>query len=374
MAVATGSLASTERPVASRRLTSLDVVRGLAVAVMVIVENLPGPLESFRWWRHAAWHGLTIADVVFPLFLVAVGAGMAFWLRPPVTGATMRRLVVRSLGLIAIGIVVFGWWGEGGGLDSLRIPGVLQRIAVAGLLAAVVIAGLRRWWAIAAVTVLLLVGYGWTLTSPTLDGCRGVDVPECTVPGEIDSATFGSAHLYRDGAAGYDPEGLPSTAGAVVSVLTGWLAGDLLRRRRVIELAGLGAVCLAGGVLWSHAVEVNKRLWTPSFALVTGAISIGLLLLAHVTVDRPGIGQRAAWPIVALGRNALLVYVGQHVVGVWLSRAHVGEVTASTWLLEHIVQRGIAPPGAWFVYALGMLGLWTAIACALHARRWYVTL
>ena len=164
MAVATGSLAAVEQPVASRRLASLDVVRGLAVAVMVIVENLPGPLESFRWWRHAAWHGLTIADVVFPLFLVATGAGMAFWLRPPVSARTLRRLAVRSLALIAIGVVVFGWWGEGGGLDSLRIPGVLQRIGVAGLIAGVVVAGLRRWWAIAAVAALLLVGYGWTLT------------------------------------------------------------------------------------------------------------------------------------------------------------------------------------------------------------------
>ncbi len=173
---------------------------------------------------------------------------------------------------------MFGWWGEGGGLDSLRIPGVLQRIGVAGLIAGVVIVGLRRWWAIAAVVAVLLVGYGWTLTSPTVDGCRGVDVPECTVPGAIDTATFGSAHLYRDGTAGYDPEGLPSTAGAVASVLIGWLAGDLLRRRRLPELAGLGAACFGAGLLWSHAIEVNKRLWTPSFMLVTAAISIGLLL------------------------------------------------------------------------------------------------
>ena len=70
----------------------------------------------------------------------------------------------------------------------------------------------------------------------------------------------------------------------------------------------------------------------------------------------------------------MLVYVGQHIVGVWLSRAHVGDVTASTWLLEHVVQRGIAPPGAYLIYALGMLAVWTAIACVLHARRWYVTL
>lgn len=353
---------------------SLDVVRGLAVAGMVLVENLPGPLESFRWWRHAAWHGLTVADVVFPLFLVLVGAGMAQWLRPPVSASTMRRLVLRSLALIAIGLIVFGWWGEGGGLDSLRIPGVLQRIGLAGLLAGVIVVGLRRWWAVAIAAGALLLVYGWTLTVPTVDGCRGVDVPACTVPGQLDAATFGSAHLYRDGAAGYDPEGLPSTAGAVASVLTGWLAGDLLRRRQLGELVALGGVMLVVGLLWESAIEVNKRLWTPSFVLITGAISIGLIVAAHLTVDRSRVAATICTPLVALGRNALLVYVGQHVVGVWLSRSHVGTVTASTWLIEHVAQRWIAPPGAYFVYALGMLAAWTLVACALHARHWYVTL
>ena len=254
---------------------------------------------------------------------------MAFWLRPPVSARTLRRLAVRSLALIAIGVVVFGWWGEGGGLDSLRIPGVLQRIGVAGLIAGVVVAGLRRWWAIAAVTALLLVGYGWTLTSPTVDGCRGVDVPACTVPGSIDAATFGSAHLYRDGAAGYDPEGLPSTAGAVASVLIGWLAGDLLRRRRLPELAGLGGVCFGVGLFW---VSRDRGQQAALDALVRARDRRDL----HRAVARRTRGRRstrsrarAAWPIVALGRNALLVYVGQHIVGVWLSRVHVGDVTAS---------------------------------------------
>ena len=169
---------------------------------------------------------------------------------PTGLGATMRRLGARSLALIAIGLLVFGWWGEGGPLESLRIPGVLQRIGVAGLSRDVFV-GLRRWWLVALASVVLLVAYGWTLTVPTLDGCRGIDVPSCTVPGQIDAATFGSSHLYRDGAAGYDPEGLPSTAGAVVSVLVGWLAGDLLRRRRVGDLVALGGVCLVLGVLWS---------------------------------------------------------------------------------------------------------------------------
>ena len=356
------------------RFSSLDAVRGLAVAGMVLVENLPGPLESFRWWRHATWHGLTIADVVFPLFLVLVGAGMAQWLRPPVSARTMRRLVARSLALIVIGLLVFGWWGEGGPLDSLRIPGVLQRIGVAGLLAGVLIVGLRRWWLVALASAFLLVAYGWTLTVPTLDGCRGIDVPSCTVPGQIDSATFGSSHLYRDGAAGYDPEGLPSTAGAVASVLIGWLAGDLLRRRRVGDLVALGGVCFVLGVLWESALEVNKRLWTPSFVLVTAAISIGLIALAHVSVDRSRVASTLAFPLIALGRNALLVYVGQHAVGVWISRAHVGTVTASTWLIEHVAQRWVQPPGAYFLYAVGMLAAWTLLACLLHARRWYVTL
>ena len=100
----------------------------------------------------------------------------------------MRRLVLRSLALIAIGLVVFGWWGEGGGLDSLRIPGVLQRIGLSGLIAGVIVVGLRKWWAVAIAAAALLAVYGWVLTVPTVDGCRGVDVPACTVPGQLDDA------------------------------------------------------------------------------------------------------------------------------------------------------------------------------------------
>ncbi len=372
VAVATPAPAAEER--LSARLTSLDAVRGLAVAGMVLVENLPGPIESFRWLRHDSWHGLTVADVVFPLFLVVMGAGMAQWLRPPVSSRTLRRLVVRSLALIAIGLLVFGWWGEGGGLESLRIPGVLQRIGLAGLIAGVVIVGLRRWWAVALFVVALLVGYGWVLEIPTVDGCRGVSTPECTAVGQIDLSVLGPSHIYRDGSAGYDPEGLASTAGAVASVLIGWLAGELLRSRRLAGMAAIGAVCLAGGLLWASALDVNKRLWTPSFTLLTAAISIGLMLIAHGAVDRTRLGSRLAFPLVALGRNALLVYVAQHVVGVWLSRAHVGDVTAGTWLVDRFSEHWVAAPGAYVMYAVVMVTAWTLLACALHARHWYVTL
>ena len=374
MAVAVATPAPVAEARQHARLTSLDAVRGLAVAGMVLVENLPGPIESFRWLRHDPWHGLTVADVVFPLFLVVMGAGMAQWLRPPVSSRTLRRLVVRALALIAIGVLVFGWWGEGGGLDSLRIPGVLQRIGVAGLLAGVVIVGLRRWWAVALFAVALLVGYGWLLAVPTIDGCRGADIPDCTAVGQVDLGVFGADHVYRDGTVGYDPEGLASTAAAVASVLIGWLAGEFLRSGRVARMAALGAGCLAAGLLCSGALEVNKRLWTPSFTLVTAAISIGLMWIAHGAVDRSRAGGRLAFPLVALGRNALLVYVGQHVVGVWLSRAHIGDVTASTWLVDRVGEQWIAPPGAYVMYAIMMLTAWTLLACALHARHWYVTL
>ena len=99
MAVAVATPAPVAEAQLPARLTSLDAVRGLAVAGMVLVENLPGPIESFRWLRHDSWHGLTVADVVFPLFLVVMGAGMAQWLRPPVSSRTLRRLVVRRAGL-----------------------------------------------------------------------------------------------------------------------------------------------------------------------------------------------------------------------------------------------------------------------------------
>jgi heparan-alpha-glucosaminide N-acetyltransferase len=246
--------------------------------LLVLVEYLP-PSASYRWLRHSPWGGMRVADIVFPGFLFVVGASMSVAARRPSWLRVGRRTVV----LLALG-VAFNAATE---TSPLRYTGVLQTIAVAGLLAAVVIALAPRTDAVAWVAGALLVAHG-ALLSHSFD---------------VDRAVFADAHLYKEGLAGHDPEGILNTVlGATAVVLLGWVA---MRWRSMAFVGVLLAIAAASWTVW----EPNKRAWTPTFALLVAA-GCAAVLVARVEV--PVLG--------AIGRNALLVYVGQHVVReIWLS-------------------------------------------------------
>jgi heparan-alpha-glucosaminide N-acetyltransferase len=338
-----------------KRVVALDVTRGLFVAGMLIVEQLPGDAATtWPWLRHAQWTGWTGADLVFPGFLFVAGTTMAITLRKGWTTGTGVRLLRRTLVLLAAGLV-FNAYGHGG--EPLRLPGVLQRIAVAGLAAALIILASRRtWWIVAVAIVGLLAAEHQALTLVSLDCGRGVITPECNVAGAVDESVFGAEHLYHQGTLGHDPEGLLGTLGATATVLLGWLAGLLVLRRHTAALAALAVGLWGAALLWPDMLT-GKRLWTPPFVFRTAAISAGVLVVADVLFDRLGrqraartVTTIAAYPWVVLGRNALVVYVGQHMLG--------------NAVAQHLV---FTPDHALMAHALVVLGVWVLVAAALDA-------
>jgi heparan-alpha-glucosaminide N-acetyltransferase len=320
---------------------------------MLVVEQLPGDAATtWRWLRHPMWGGWTGADLVFPGFLFVAGVTMAITLRHGWTKETGVRLLRRTVVLVLLGFV-FNAWGHAG--EPLRIPGVLQRIAVASLAAALVIlAAGRRWWIVAVAVIGLLAAEHLTLTRVSLDCGRGVITPECNVAGDLDERVFGAEHIYREGEAGHDPEGLLSTLGATSTVLLGWLAGVVLRRR-ALALAGVAAALWFAASAWPDMLT-SKRLWTPPFVFKTAAIAAAVLLVAHVAFDLAGRGRRRsaasviAYPWVVLGRNALVVYFGQHILGATVA--------------DRLV---FTPGGALLAHALVVLAVWVLVAAALDA-------
>jgi heparan-alpha-glucosaminide N-acetyltransferase len=336
---------------APRRRASVDVLRGVFVAGMIVVEQLPGDAATtWRWLRHAEWTGWTGADLVFPGFLFVVGVTMAVTLRQGWSAATAVRLARRTFVLVGVGLV-FNMVGSGGA--PLRYPGVLQRIAIAGLLAtAAVLLVRRRWLPIVLVVVGLLAAEHLLLTRVTVGCGRGELTRECNVAGAVEGAVFGEEHLYHQGRLGHDPEGLLTTLGATATVLAGWLAGVVLLRRRgnrdTVALLAAGAALLwAAAALWPE-ILVGKRLWTPTFALLTASICVALLAACVFVFDRWRV-EAIAWPFEVLGRNALLVYVGQHVLGARISR-----------------NLAFLPDGALMLHALTVLAIWFAVAAVLH--------
>ncbi len=274
---------------AATRLVSLDVVRGLAVAAMLAVNNEGINPGHPAWLRHPPWHGFTVADAVFPLFLFCIGVSMTLSSR---AGRSVRStawpMVRRSLILFGLGV----------GLSALKqhqlvLAGVLQHIAVTSLLAWLVLQLPRR--AQYAVGAAILVGCGAV-------GLIGGFDQGSTIDGTIDQFLFG-----RDTA-----EGALVMVCSVVNVLAGAWLGPWLRRgdRREIvrHLAAWAAATLALGLVLIPLIPVNKRLWTPSYALVGIAVSAAVTLGAYWVCDVRGVRRGVGW-LRELGANPLVVYV-----------------------------------------------------------------
>lgn len=252
---------------------SIDALRGLLVVALVFVEYLP-PSPEHAWLRHSPWDGVRVADFVFPGFLFVVGASMAVGRTPSWWRAARRVLALVALGLVFNAVT---------DVSPLRFTGVLQTIGIAGFLAAVVVRFARRWDDVALAVGALLVVHGLVVG-------RAFDV---------DRWVFADARLYRAGTAGHDPEGVLATVlGGTALVLLGYVA---TRVRSWWFVLAVAAVSAAAWVAW----EPNKRAWTPTFTLVMAA-AFALALLALRGVRIPLLDR--------VGRNALLVYVGQHVV------------------------------------------------------------
>ena len=311
------------------RFTSLDVLRGGAVALMILVNNPGSWSQLYPSFAHAAWHGVTPTDLVFPFFLFAVGNALAFTmpaLRDAPVGEFWAKVTKRTLLIFAIGLFLNGSpfvrWDAAGELvarpfETLRLMGVLQRIALCWGAAAVIIGAWGErgaWWA----AIVLLLGFWWAcvaLGSPadpySLEGFFGT---------AIDRSLLGAAHMYKGEGVPFDPEGLVSTVPAVAQVLLGYLAGAWVRRTKadaqlVVQLFVSACAALALAYLWQLVMPLNKKLWTSSYVLHTTGLALMLLALLIVAIDLRGVrdGQlkRPAWVgfFEVFGRNALFVFV-----------------------------------------------------------------
>jgi heparan-alpha-glucosaminide N-acetyltransferase len=354
------------------RFASVDVMRGGIVAMLVLVEYLP-PAPHYAALRHSPWNGVRFADFVFPAFVFLVGVSEALASRrrgPP----TWNRIARRAIVLLLLGFLFNSWADSGADLAELRLTGVLQMLAVAGLLAGIVTRLTTRLVAIAAIAVVLHLAHGIVLLDGGRD-CNGqVGVPGCSAAWTVDSTVFGDRHLYREGQAGHDPEGLLSAMlGGTSLVLSGHAVATMLhvRRRRRRRIAGVAVLFGTLALLESLVWPLNKRLWTPSFAMLMAATCTAVLLASVVLFDRKlgRVGSALALPLSALSVNALAVYVGQHLLLASLTVTPFASTTARNTLIRHAEQL-IAGPRALLLVAAGGVTLWTAISIVLRQLGW----
>jgi predicted acyltransferase len=364
-------------PTPVQRLLSLDVLRGITIAFMIMVNNNGGP-GSWRFMNHAYWNGLTPTDLVFPTFVFVVGASIVFAFHARMKrGATCKQLswhtVQRAVILFALGMVVnnfpfFHW-------THMRFYGVLQRIAVCYLVVGLFYIWDQRVWTKVAGVVVALVGY-WVLL-------RWVPVPGAGMPGRdipfmdvhvnlvnwLDERLM-PHHLYLE----YpdhnlrDPEGLLSDLPAFGTALLGVLAGLWLRGKRAAKSTALGLAagamtCLALGYLWSLEFPLNKNMWTSTFVLVAAGYSLTVLTLSYLVMDVRGWGRgESKWlvyPWLVLGANSITAYMFSEIVPGLLERiefvADGRKTNLPSWLADHVFIH--MPTPGWSAFAFSFFTL-----------------
>ena len=388
----------------SSRLRSLDVFRGATVALMILVNNPGSWAHLYPPLAHAGWHGCTPTDLVFPFFLFAVGNALALvlpGLRAGPPAVFWERVARRTALIFAIGLFLnaspFVRWQTGGdgdgalvlrSFETLRIMGVLQRIALCfGAAAAIVWVFDRR--GVLAAAAALLVGYAWAcanLGDPAdpygLIGWFGT---------AIDRDILGAAHLYRGEGLAFDPEGLASTPPAIAQVLLGWWVGDTIRRESpgpalVVRLFTTGLLLLAAGYLWQLELPLNKKIWTSSYVLhSTGLAVMALAALFQWIEVAPQPSATPAWMrfFEAFGRNPLFVFVLSGFVPRvlallrWADGYNADGTVHWTSPLPWVYQNVFANLGSdlrlgSLLYAMANLSVYAALALWLDRRRVYI--
>lgn len=347
------------------RLDSVDALRGLTVAAMLLVNDAGDWGHVYAPLEHAVWHGCTPTDLIFPFFLFIVGVSLALSLGPRIEAggdhASMRRTVlVRALRIIVLGLVLHAvahWLMD---TRAFRPFGVLQRIglcfAAAGLLA--IETRPRTQWVAFGV---ILLGY-WALLS-----WGGPLSKEGNLASRIDTALLGRFAYEFDPITGlgHEPEGVLSTLPAIATTLLGVRAGDWLRRGQRSRLWQAGVAALLAGWVWSCVFPFNKQLWTSSYVLWSGGWAMLALLAAHEFIDRrggPALGR-------SFGVNAIAAYAGAWLMVCVLEGLHWGGPlyrVAFEWMVPIT-----GPHVPSLAYALAFVSVWWVVVVWLDRRKLY---
>lgn len=367
------------------RLVSLDVMRGLTVALMILVNNAGDGRVSYAQLRHSAWNGCTLTDLVFPNFLFIIGASIVLAFRSRRERGVPRKTVLlqvfrRAVLIFTIGLVLNAMPTLH--LADLRYYGVLQRIAICYLAASVVyLAG--GLWASMVVCLLSLVGYWWSITKVPMPefGLPGVGVPILDRTGNLasllDRMLVPPAHLYHHGV--YDPEGLLSTLPAIGTTLLGvlaisWLATHYSAATKVKVLVAAGSLFAGTGLAWAQSFPLNKRLWTSSFVLFAAGISMMLLAVLFWLLDRPSGVRRGLEPWMALGSNALTAYIFSELLAIGLGAILLPSgINLQQYLYQSLPHR-LPPAFASLMYSVVFVIVCTLPMLELYRRRIFVKL
>ena len=365
------------------RLISLDVFRGMTIAGMVLVNN-PGTWSAiYSPLKHAEWHGATPTDYIFPFFLFIVGVAIPLALGQRIEqGVTKdvylkifrRAAIIFLLGLFLAAFPYFDF-------ANLRIPGVLQRIAVCYLIASMIFLH-TDWKKLSIIAAVLLIVYWALMTLIAVPGCDVTTINDkaCNLAAYLDRLILGENHIWKQSKV-FDPEGILSTIPAVVTTISGILTGIWLKsNRNDLEKVGgifFGGVCLVAlGWYWNLFFPWNKALWTSSYVLYTSGLALCFLGFCYWLIDINGY-KKWSKPFVIFGVNALALFVFSGLLTKTLSLIKVPAaegktVSLYTWIYQNVFLPFAEPIIASLMFAVSYILLWLFLMWLLYRKRLFI--
>jgi len=379
-----------EQPVQNERLISLDVFRGITIAGMVLVNNPGSWSVIYPPLKHAEWHGCTPTDLIFPFFLFIVGVAITISLkkrkdRGDSQSALIKQIGKRALILFGLGILLstfpFYNFGTGEWVDfsKVRIPGVLQRIAVVYLVTAILFlrTSLKTQMSIAA-GLLFLYWFMMTLIPVPGVGYANLD-PATNFAAYIDNM-FLSGHMWSVTKV-WDPEGILSTLPAIVTTLTGmflgyWLVSDKDKLTKIIWIFVFANFAVVLGLIWDLPFPMNKSLWTSSYVLYTTGLALHFFAMCYWLIDMKGY---TFWtkPFLVYGSNAITVFFLSGLMARFMNMIRwetaPGEITTlKGFLYQTFFTPYFSPINASLAFALFYVLLWLGIMWIFYAKRIFI--
>ncbi len=368
----------------NQRNLPLDVLRGLTVALMIIVNN-PGSWGSiYAPFRHAEWHGFTLTDLVFPTFLFVVGNALSFTWRKSIEAGSvifLKKVIKRAVLIFLIGFLLnyFPFYEMQDGklifvsVFDVRIWGVLQRIALCYLLANIIIYYTPKIWMVFGSVFLLILYwailhfYGNTNSPYTLEGNAVKDLDVLLLP---------TKNLYQGFGIPFEPEGLLSTLSAIVNVLAGYLVGGFVQTTEkksllAIKLLGLGVLFLIIAKIWNIYFPINKPIWTSSYVVFTvgwDLLILGVLIYIIDVINLKSWGQF----FVPFGKNPLFIYIVSWIVIKILYLIPLVDNSLAGYIYHTLFQQWMEEKTASLAFALSYMLLMWLICFLMDRKKIYV--
>ena len=366
------------------RYFALDVLRGMTIALMILV-NTPGSWSTiYAPFKHASWNGFTITDLVFPTFLFVIGNAASFSLGKYEKRSELvflKKVFKRSILIFIIGLLLNAFpfvFREGNefffnDLSELRIMGVLQRIALCYLFGSLILHYLKLKPVLIFSSVLLLLywfimWYFGTHPDPySLEHNAAL---------KFDLLIFPPENLWRGFGMAFDPEGLLSTIPAIVNVIAGYVAGKFIQKygnntSTVLKLAVAGLLLLGIALFWAQYFPINKGIWTSTFVLYSTGWDLILLGILILIIEVFGF-KKWTYFFEAFGKNPLFVFIMSGVVIKLMAIIFIENQPMKPWLYNNFYLSWLSDYNASLVFAISYMLLMWLIGYILDKRNIYI--